>query len=93
MVAPLRLRPVAEAYLRLHTLAGEQAQVDWAHMGHVVAGKAKRPLMAFVMVLSYSRRIFPSNLCWNDGSPKRGPVAIGTNAQRHLAVKSLFSQY
>jgi hypothetical protein len=27
-------------------------------MGHVVVGRAKRPLMAFVMVLSYSRRIF-----------------------------------
>ena len=58
LVAPLRPRPVAEAYLRLRTLAGEQAQVDWAHMGYVMVGKAKRPLMAFVMVLSYSRRIF-----------------------------------
>ncbi len=27
-------------------------------MGHLVIGKARRPLMAFVMVLSYSRRIF-----------------------------------
>ena len=58
LVAPLRPRPAAEAYLRLRTLAGEQAQVDWAHMGYVMVGKAKRPLMAFVMVLSYSRRIF-----------------------------------
>jgi len=58
LVAPLRPRPVAEAYLRLRTLPAEQAQVDWAHMGHVVVGRAKRPLMAFVMVLSYSRRIF-----------------------------------
>lgn len=58
LVAPLRPRPVAEAYLRLRTLPAEQAQVDWAHMGHVVVGRARRPLMAFVMVLSYSRRIF-----------------------------------
>ena len=58
LVAPLRPRPAAEAYLRLRTLAGEQAQVDWAHFGYVMVGKAKRPLMAFVMVLSYSRRIF-----------------------------------
>jgi transposase len=57
-VALLRPRPTAEAYLRLRTLAGEEAQVDWAHMGHVMVGRAKRPLMAFVMVLSYSRRIF-----------------------------------
>ena len=58
LVAPLRPRRVAEAYLRLRTLPAEQAQVDWAHMGHVMVGRAKRPLMAFVMVLSYSRRIF-----------------------------------
>ncbi len=57
-VARHRPRPVAEAYLRLRTLPGEQAQVDWAHCGHLMIGRAKRPLMAFVMVLSYSRRIF-----------------------------------
>lgn len=48
----------AEAYLRLRTLPGEQAQVDWGHFGHLTIGKAKRPLMAFVMVLSFSRKIF-----------------------------------
>lgn len=53
-----RARPAAEAYLRLRTLPGEQAQVDWGHFGHVIIGKAKRPLIAFVMVLSYSRKIF-----------------------------------
>ena len=58
LVACHRPRPAAEAYLRLRTLAGEQAQVDWGHFGHIVVGRAKRPLMAFVMVLSYSRRIF-----------------------------------
>ena len=57
-VARHRPRPVAEAYLRLRTLPGEQAQADWAHCGHLMIGRAKRPLMAFVMVLSYSRRIF-----------------------------------
>jgi hypothetical protein len=31
----LRPRPVAEAYLRLRTLPGEQAQVDWGHFGHL----------------------------------------------------------
>lgn len=48
----------AEAYLRLKTLPGEQGQVDWGHFGYVTIGKAKRPLMAFVMVLSFSRKIF-----------------------------------
>ena len=53
-----RPKPTAEAYLRLRTLPGEQSQVDWAHFGHVEIGRAKRPLMAFVMVLSFSRKIF-----------------------------------
>jgi transposase len=58
LVAGMRPRRAAEAYLRLRTLPGEQAQVDWAHFGHLQIGRAKRPLMAFVMVLSYSRMIF-----------------------------------
>ncbi len=58
LVARLRPRPAAEAYLRLRTLPGEQAQVDWAHFGHVCIGRARRALMAFVMVLSYSRHLF-----------------------------------
>ncbi len=58
LVARERPRPVAEAYLRLKTLPGEQAQVDWAHFGTVRIGRAERRLMGFVMVLSYSRRVF-----------------------------------
>lgn len=58
LVSHHRPRPAAEAYLRLVTLVGEQGQVDWAHFGHLQIGKARRPLMAFVMVLSWSRRIF-----------------------------------
>jgi len=54
----LRPRPAAEAFLRLRTLPGEQAQVDWGHFGHVAIGRAQRQLMAFVMVLSYSRMVF-----------------------------------
>lgn len=57
-IAQLRPKKQPEAFLRLNTLPGEQAQVDWGHFGHVHIGKAKRQLMAFVMVLSYSRRIF-----------------------------------
>jgi transposase len=53
-----RPRPKAEAYLRLRCLPGEQAQVDWGHFGHLEIGRARRPLMAFVMVLSHSRQIF-----------------------------------
>ena len=58
LIAPERPRPVAEAYLRLKALPGEQAQVDWAHFGKARIGRAERPLMGFVMVLSYSRRPF-----------------------------------
>jgi transposase len=58
IVARLRPRPAGEAYLRLRTLPGEQAQVDWAHFGKLIIGRAERPLMAFVMVLSYSRHLF-----------------------------------
>ena len=58
LVALHRPSVPAEAYLRLRTLPGEQAQVDWAHFGKVAVGEAQRPLMAFVMVLSWSRRVF-----------------------------------
>lgn len=58
LVSSMRPRPPAEAYLRLRTLPGEQAQVDWAHFGHLHIGRARRPLMGFVIVLSYSRRMF-----------------------------------
>jgi transposase len=58
LVAQMRPRQPAQAYLRLRTLPGEQAQVDWGHFGHLQIGRARRPLMAFVMVLSHSRMLF-----------------------------------
>ena len=58
LIAFYRPRKACEAYMRLRTLPGEQAQADWGHFGYITIGKAKRPLMAFVMVLSYSRKIF-----------------------------------
>jgi transposase len=58
LISAHRPRFSGEAYLRLRTLPGEQCQVDWGHFGHITIGQAKRPLMAFVMVLSYSRKIF-----------------------------------
>jgi transposase len=58
IVARLRPRPAGEAYLRLRTLPGEQMQLDWAHFGTLAIGRAERPLMGFVMVLSYSRHLF-----------------------------------
>ena len=58
VVGRIRPKKPAEAFHRLRTLPGEQAQVDWAHFGKLQMGRAQRPLWAFVMVLSFSRRIF-----------------------------------
>ncbi len=58
LISLYRPRPTAEAYLRLRTLPGEEGQVDWACFNYAIIGKAKRPISAFVMVLSYSRKIF-----------------------------------
>ena len=58
LVSLHRPRKVPEAFHRLKTLPGDQAQVDWAHMGSIRIGNAERKLMAFVMVLSWSRQIF-----------------------------------
>lgn len=56
-VAGLRPRN-REAFLRLETLAGEQAQADWAHFGEIVIGRARRRLSCFVLTLSYSRGLW-----------------------------------
>ena len=58
LIGQVRPRKPAEAFLRLTVLPGEQGQVDWAHFGRIDCDGASRPLMAFVMVLSHSRRIF-----------------------------------
>ena len=58
IVSLLRPSKPAEAFLRLRTLPGEQAQVDWASFGEVLVPGGKRPLVAFVMVLSWSRMVY-----------------------------------
>lgn len=58
IVGRYRPRPPAEAYLRLRTLPGEQAQTDWGHFGSIEVGSAVRKLMGFVIVLSFSRMVF-----------------------------------
>ena len=57
-VSQLRPRKLPEAYLRLKTLPGEQAQMDWGCFGHVQIGRARRTVNAFVLVLSWSRQLF-----------------------------------
>lgn len=58
LISLYRPRRATEAFLRLKTLPGEQGQVDWGSFGTITIGKAKRPLVAFVMILSYSRKIY-----------------------------------
>jgi transposase len=54
------LRPTrrVEAFTHIETLPGEQAQVDWAHVGTLHVPGGQRPLWAFVMVLGYSRALW-----------------------------------
>jgi transposase len=54
------VRPAAraEAYLRLETLPGEQAQVDWGNFGAIQIGRARRVLSCFVLVLAWSRAVY-----------------------------------
>lgn len=54
----LRPRPTREAYLRTETLAGEQAQVDWAYVGKVKVPGGERALWLFVIVLAHSRALW-----------------------------------
>ena len=54
-----QVRPASrEAFFRLSTLPGEQAQVDWASFGEVRVGRARRRLSCFVLTLSYSRAFY-----------------------------------
>ncbi len=45
-------------YLRLETLPGEPAQIDWAHVGQLRVPGGVRPLYCFVLLLRYSRAMW-----------------------------------
>ena len=54
-------RPVlaGRTTIRYETEPGHQAQVDWAHFGHLIDSEGiRKPLYCFVMVLSYSRMLY-----------------------------------
>ncbi|MEO8526181.1 MAG: IS21 family transposase [Caldimonas sp.] len=57
-VASMRPSAPATAYLRTDPLPGEQAQIDWAHVGDLPVTGGRRALWAFVMVLSHSRALW-----------------------------------
>jgi transposase len=54
------MRPArkVEAFTHIETLAGEQAQIDWAQVGTLSVPGGQRPLWVFVMVLGYSRALW-----------------------------------
>lgn len=56
-VQPYREAPKKQATVRFETAPGRQAQVDWAEdIGEFLVDGVKRPLYAFIMILSYSRK-------------------------------------
>jgi transposase len=57
-VREVRPRPKHEAFLRLTPLIGEQAQIDWAHVGEIDVPGGRRALWLFVMTLPWSRALW-----------------------------------
>jgi transposase len=57
-VATVRPVPRGEAFLRTEPMIGEQAQIDWAHVGKIPVAGGERALWVFVIVLAYSRAIW-----------------------------------
>ena len=57
-VLPHRPAVPREVYVRIETLAGEQSQIDWAHVGHIRVKGGVRPLYCFVLLLRYSRAMW-----------------------------------
>ena len=58
MLQTARPRPKNEAFLRVETLPGEQAQVDWAHVGELLTPGGRRPLWVFILIFAHSRACF-----------------------------------
>lgn len=57
-VTEVRPQPKTEAFVRIPRFPGEQAQVDWGHVGQLSVPGGVRALWVFVMVLTFSRAIF-----------------------------------
>ena len=57
-VLPHRPAIRGEVYVRIETLAGEQSQIDWAHVGRIRVKGGVRPLYCFVILLRHSRAMW-----------------------------------
>lgn len=55
---PQRTEARAVAVRRFETPPGQQAQVDWGHLGHLEAGGKQHRLWGFAITLGYSRRLW-----------------------------------
>jgi transposase len=55
VVATLRPAKPREIFTHLDFIAGEQSQIDWAHLGRLRSSRALRDLWVFVLTLSWSR--------------------------------------
>ena len=53
-----RPAPKNEVFVRSEPLPGEQAQVDWGHVGYLDVPGGRRSLWVFVIVLCYSRLLW-----------------------------------
>ena len=93
LIACHRPRPKAEAYLRLRTLPGKKDKLTgdiWTPRDR----PARRPLMAFVMVLSYSRQIFLASslmLVWRTSCAATSPPSRHAGIPRVLLYDNLKS--
>jgi len=55
---PKRQAARAVAVRRFETLPGQQAQVDWGHLGTLEAAERRQPIWGFVVTLGHSRAMY-----------------------------------
>lgn len=58
VVGELRPPKPREIFVHVTALVGEQAQIDWAHLGHHTLDGARRDLWVFVVTLAWSRAVW-----------------------------------
>jgi transposase len=76
---PQRAEARATAVRRFETPPGQQAQVDWGHLGHLEAGGKQHRIWGFAITLGYSRRL------WSEAALDQ---KLGTLLRMHEAAFS-----
>jgi transposase len=67
-IQPYRAARQAQASVRYETEPGEQAQVDWGHLGLIHHNGCQRKLYAFVLTLGWSRALYIEFTIWADAA-------------------------